>query len=218
MTGDINAIDWSKIKVISFDLDDTLWDNSGIIERCQKALLSFLTKQHPPVKNHFTVDSMERIAHQLQQQKDPVFENMTVLRKAVIRQMLQETQGDLSLINPAFAIFYHWRNQIQIPAITIEVLQHLKKKYTLVATSNGNSNLYKIGLDKYFDRHLIAGIDGRAKPSPEMLNKLLDDYQIAIDELVHIGDSHETDIMSATSAMVASLHFNTRQIDQLLSI
>ncbi|NVJ65212.1 MAG: HAD-IA family hydrolase [Gammaproteobacteria bacterium] len=214
----ISQIDWQAIKVISFDLDDTLWDNSGVIEQCLAKLYQFLCLHEPKIQSHFTIDSMERISQQLIQLQKPEYENMTVLRKSVIRQMLQEVGGDLSLINPAFAVFYHWRNQINIPNKSKRLLEQLQKKYNLVATSNGNSNLHKIGLAQYFDKHMIAGIHGRAKPSPEMINKLLAHYQLEPHQLLHIGDSHATDILSAKAANVQSIILDHNNIERLFNV
>ncbi|MRX28034.1 HAD-IA family hydrolase [Kangiella sp. HZ709] len=218
MTSTIESIEWHQIKVISFDLDDTLWDNSGVIEKCLAESYQYLCQREPLIKKHFTIDSMERITEQLIELEQPEYENMTVLRKAVIKQVLQEVNGDISLVNPAFAIFYHWRNQIVIPETTHRVLEYLARKYTLVATSNGNSNLKKVGLSDYFDRHLIAGIHGRAKPSAEMLSNLLEHYQIDGGQLVHIGDSILTDVMSAKAAGVQSLEMSIKEVPQLLEI
>ena len=214
----IESINWQAIKVISFDLDDTLWDNSGVIDKCLQELYKFLCDKEPLIQKHFTVKSMERITEQLIQLEKPEYENMTVLRKTVIKTMLQEVGGDESLVNPAFAIFYHWRNQISVPEITFKVLDYLKEKYILVATSNGNSNLKKVQLDGYFDLHFIAGIHGRAKPSPEMLNRIREYYQISTNEIIHIGDNEETDIMSANNAKVESLKLLLPQISELLSV
>ncbi len=214
----ISQIDWQSIKVISFDLDDTLWDNSGVIETCLQKLYDFLCLHEPLIKKHFTIDSMERISQQLIQLEKPEYENMTLLRKAVIRQMLQEVAGDESLINPAFAVFYHWRNQITIPEISSQVLSYLQKEYTIVATSNGNSNLHKIGLAGYFDKHLIAGIHGRAKPSAEMLTNLLEFYHLGPNQLLHVGDSYQTDILSAKAAKVECIKLDYSDIGELLSV
>ncbi len=215
---DFETIDWSSVKVISFDLDDTLWDNSGVIEKCLTELYQFLSEHEPKIKKHFTIDSMERISEQLIQLQKPEYENMTVLRKAVIRQMLTEVDGDLSLINPAFAVFYHWRNQIQVPKVSHQVLSHLQKKFILVAISNGNSNLAKINLAHYFNKHYIAGIHGRAKPSPEMLQKVLESFAISNEEMIHIGDNYETDIISAKQTRCLSLQLHIENIQELLKV
>lgn len=221
LSNKVQAINWQQIKVISFDLDDTLWNNTGIIERCEQKVYEFLCEKHPPIREHFSLHSMLRISEQLQQTQDPAeqiaFENMTVLRKTALKQMLIETAGDLRLVNQAFTVFYHWRNQIQVPASSIELLKKLSKKYSLFANSNGNSNLNKLGLMQYFEGHFIAGIHGRAKPSPEMLQKICQLKNIEPQQMLHIGDSHLTDIQSAINAGVQHLEIDHNNIRELSS-
>ncbi|GAA4360005.1 HAD-IA family hydrolase [Kangiella marina] len=209
----LRAIDWAKVKVVSFDLDDTLWDNSGVIEKCESELYDFLCRNHTVFSEHYSKEAMHRVSEQLIAQDVPHFENMTTLRKAVIEHMLLETAGDLNLVNQAFGVFYYWRNQIQIPAMTYQLLETLKQRYSLFAVSNGNSNLYWLGLMDYFEKHFIAGIDGRAKPSADMLHKVCELKNITPQELLHIGDSHATDIQSSINADCQHLHIDYRQIE-----
>ncbi len=212
----IQAVDWSKVKVLSFDLDDTLWDNSGVIEKCEQELYNFLCKKHPPFGEHYSKEAMHRVSEQFLAQDVPHFDNMTTLRKAVIEHMLLETAGDLNLVNQAFGVFYYWRNQIQIPEFTYQLLDKLKKQYSLFAVSNGNSNLYWLGLMGYFEKHYIAGVDGRAKPSADMLHKICDLKNIEPQELLHIGDNHDTDIQSSINADCQHLHIDYTEIEALL--
>ena len=212
----IKAVDWNKVKVISFDLDDTLWDNSGVIEKCEQELYNFLCKKHPPFGEHYSKETMHRVSEQFLAQDVPHFDNMTTLRKAVIEHMLLETAGDLNLVNQAFGIFYYWRNQIQIPELTYQLLDKLNKQYSLFAVSNGNSNLYWLGLMDYFEKHYIAGVDGRAKPSADMLHKICDLKNIEPQELLHIGDNHDTDIQSSINADCQHLHIDYTEIEALL--
>lgn len=211
----ISAVRWDKVKAISFDLDDTLWDNAGVIEKCEHELYQFLGRKHPPFKEHYTIESMHRVSEQFVAQDIPHFDNMTTLRKAVIEHMLLETAGDLNLVNQAFAVFYYWRNQIQIPQVTYQLLETLKQKYSLFAVSNGNSNLYWFGLMDYFEKHFIAGVDGRAKPSADMLHKVCALKNIEPQELLHVGDNHDTDIQSSINADCQHLHIDVNDIGQL---
>lgn len=213
----IQAVDWGKVKAISFDLDDTLWDNTGIIEKCEQELYDFLCEKHPPFGEHYSKEMVHRVSEQFVAQDVPHFDNMTTLRKAVIKHMLQETAGDINLVNQAFAIFYYWRNQIQIPEITYTLLEKLKSRYSLFAVSNGNSNLYWLGLMGYFEKHYIAGVDGRAKPSAEMLHKVCDLKHIEPQELLHIGDNHDTDIQSSINADCQHLHINFNDLPLLIT-
>ncbi|WP_417445483.1 HAD-IA family hydrolase [Kangiella sp.] len=215
MTEKIKEIDWQNVKVISFDLDDTLWDNQGVIEQCEQNLLEFLAKEHPPIGEQFDVAAMQAISKKLLEEDRPELDNMTLLRKEMIHQMLEQTGGDSALINPAFAIFYGCRSQIEIPQLTHDLLSALKDKYSLFATSNGNSNLSALGLMDYFEQHFIAGIHGRAKPSPEMLHKICDLKNIEPQELLHIGDSYDTDIKSSIAAKCQHLEIHVKDIGKL---
>ncbi|AUD77814.1 HAD family hydrolase [Kangiella profundi] len=215
MTEKLKEIDWQKVKVISFDLDDTLWDNQGVIEKCEQDLLNYLAKEHPPIGEQFDIEDMQAISNKLIQEDRSELDNMTVLRKEMIHQMLEQTGGDLALINPAFAVFYRCRSQIDIPKLTHDLLSTLKSKYSLFATSNGNSNLYALGLMDYFEQHFIAGIHGRAKPSPEMLHKICELKKIEPQELLHIGDSYETDIKSSIAAECQHLEIHVKDIGKL---
>lgn len=212
----MSAVTWNKVKAISFDLDDTLWDNSGVIEKCEQELYQFLCRKHPSFQEHYTIESMHRVSEQFIARDIPHFENMTTLRKAVIEHMLLETAGDLNLVNQAFAVFYFWRNQIKIPRVTHQLLDTLKQKYSLFAVSNGNSNLYWLGLMDYFEKHFIAGVDGRAKPSAEMLHKVCELKDIEPQELLHVGDNHDTDIQSSINADCQHLHIDVNDIEQLM--
>lgn len=211
----LTKIDWQAVKVISFDLDDTLWDNTGVIEKCEKETYDFLCKKHPPFAEHYSQESLLRISEQLIIEGEPHFDNMTTLRKAVLKHALIETAGDLNLVNQAFAVFYYWRNQVVIPDITYKLLENLSKNYSLYAVSNGNSNLYWLGLMQYFEKHYIAGVDGRAKPSAEMLHRICEQKNIQPEELLHVGDNHETDIQSSINAKCQHLEVHIRNIEAL---
>lgn len=205
-------IPWEKIKVISFDLDDTLWDNSGVVEKANKKLFEFLSQQEPLIGKHYSVEALEAINQSFIDLENPNYDNMTVLRKAVIKKVLEDIGGDLSLVNPAFSIFYHWRNKISIDSTIVKWLSDLKARYKIFAVSNGNSNLSILNLRSCFQEHYIAGIHGRAKPSPEMLKKISFDYQVQSNQIVHIGDSQETDVMSAKNAQCYFIQLTIHQI------
>lgn len=214
----MQAVDWGAIKVISFDLDDTLWDNAGVIEKCEQEVYDFLCRKHPPFAERYSKEDMLRVAEQFRAQEVPHFENMTTLRKAVIEHMLLETAGDLNLVSQAFAVFYYWRNQVTIPEVSYRVLEHLHQHYALFAVSNGNSNLHWLGLMKYFEKHFIAGVHGRAKPSADMLHKVCALKKIEPQQLLHVGDSHETDIKSSLAADCQHLHIDVTEIEIMLSV
>lgn len=201
----------SGVRILSFDLDDTLWDNSGIIDRAEAESFGFLADAHPPLAERFSPDDFHQFSGRLRESGDPAFDNMTVLRKAVLREMLAETHGDPALVSQAFAIFYHWRNQVRVPEASLELLARLAATHQLVAVTNGNSNLHQLGIARYFDKHYLGGHLGRAKPSPDLLHRVARDFAVAPSQILHVGDSLEMDVMAAHNAGCRSCWFNPRQ-------
>ncbi len=202
---------FSGVSILSFDLDDTLWDNSGIIEKAEAESFDYLADAHPPLGERFSPDDFHQFSSTLKHSGDPAYENMTVLRKAVLRQMLAETHGDPALVSPAFAVFYHWRNQVRVPEASRDLLARLAASHRLVAVTNGNSNLHLLGVARFFDKHYLGGHQGRAKPSPELLHQVGRDFAVAPQQILHIGDSLEADVAAAHNAGCLSCWFNPRQ-------
>ena len=50
-----------KIKLITFDLDDTVWPNHKVIVDAEKTLWSFLMMKVPQVKDQLNEDNINRI-------------------------------------------------------------------------------------------------------------------------------------------------------------
>ncbi|MCV5246385.1 5-amino-6-(5-phospho-D-ribitylamino)uracil phosphatase YigB, partial [Escherichia coli] len=64
-----------------------------------------------------------------------------------------------------------WRNRFEVPQQSLDVLEELTQHIPLVAITNGNVDLDRIGLTPYFQQVLKAGPDGLAKPATDMFTK-----------------------------------------------
>ncbi|MGU3844167.1 2-haloalkanoic acid dehalogenase, partial [Vibrio diabolicus] len=58
------------IKAMTFDLDDTLYDNYPVIIRMERELLTWLQQTHPAVAHMDKADWMQVKKHVLQQRPD----------------------------------------------------------------------------------------------------------------------------------------------------
>ena len=56
-----------KIKLITFDLDDTVWPNQKVIVDAEKALWSFLLMKVPRVRDELSEENINRITRQFLQ-------------------------------------------------------------------------------------------------------------------------------------------------------
>ena len=88
-----------KIKLITFDLDDTVWPNKKVILDAEKALWNFLLQKVPQLKDNFNESSINEIRVNLVEQDPSLKFNLTKFRKEVVKELLLSLGLDLSLIH-----------------------------------------------------------------------------------------------------------------------
>ena len=77
-----------KIKLITFDLDDTVWPNKKVILDAEKALWNFLVLKVPQLKENFNENSINKIRVNLVEQDPSLKFNLTKFRKEVVKELL----------------------------------------------------------------------------------------------------------------------------------
>lgn len=86
---------------------------------------------------------------------------------------------------------------------TFDVLDQLKKDYTLVLLTNGAPSLQRLKLqitpeiETYFDHIVISGEFGRGKPDPAIFEHALALADTIKEEAIMIGDNLKTDILGS---------------------
>ena len=190
--------DWlTTAKVIGFDLDDTLWDNSKVITEAINAQYQYLVQQLRAQSHEVSAIELEAayrsITDQLKLDNFPLYQDVTRLRLDALGLLCDQYGLASQHAKRAFEAFFHQRQQVRLYPEVKPLLELLGKKYRLIVISNGNSSLDVIGLADYFDLHWQAGRDGDAKPSGDMLVKALQHYGITPEQFIYIGDNYHTD-------------------------
>ena len=191
----------TPFKVISFDLDDTLYDNSSVIELAEQYFLAF-------IKTQSQITALDEAywkswKMKIYQQNPLLCEDVIAWRRATLSQLLayhHKTESDIQkLCDAAMQYFTEWRHRIDIPAQSVAVLNELKTRYTLVAITNGNVSPSRIGLDQ-FAFTLRGGEQGRAKPHADLFHQTAQYFHIQPQEILHVGDNLTTDVQGAIQA------------------
>lgn len=198
-----------KIRAISFDLDDTLWDNRPVLYAAEQTLFDWLVKHYPRIGELHDVVSFRQMRLALAEQRPDLRHHMTRLRKVSL-QLLAEAAGyDDSLVDPAFQVFIEARHQITLYDDVIPALQSLRKSgYLLGALSNGNADVRRLDMGDLFDFIINAEDAGAAKPDSAMFTMACRQIGIQANELAHVGDEHETDIAGAINAGAVAVWMN----------
>lgn len=190
----------NAIKALSFDLDDTLYDNHPVIRKVESEMAIWLHTQHP-ISTYLTMQQWTQIKMDLLLSSPELKHDVTLWRKTQIEQGLKQLgYSELKAKEASIEAIKHalWlRNQVNVPQESHQVLQALAKEYPLIAITNGNVDVSKIGLNHYFDLVLKAGQDGRAKPYPDMFLTAKRHLKLNPNQILHVGDHLVSDVSGA---------------------
>ncbi|CAH0527381.1 5-amino-6-(5-phospho-D-ribitylamino)uracil phosphatase YigB [Vibrio hippocampi] len=208
------------VQAMTFDLDDTLYDNRPVIQRVETLAAEWLFSQHP-ISQNWTKQQWQDCKQQVLKQDDTLKHDVTRWRFQQLRQGLGHLGYDdpkaQSVAQQLIDMVLTWRNEFDVPCETHDVLSQLSRNMPLVAITNGNVNVEKIGLSHYFSLILKAGPDGRAKPEADMFDKAVEFLDLPKQRILHVGDHCVTDVGGAKRHGLLACWFNDRGVTPLES-
>ncbi|MEE4361324.1 MAG: HAD family hydrolase [Pseudomonadales bacterium] len=200
----------STVRLITFDLDDTLWPVGPVIVRAEHRLREYLDVHAPDVNRRFDSAGMAALRDAALARDPELVHDLSTLRRRVLGAALDACgYADAEAIAAgAFAHFLDARHDIEYFEDALDTLAHLARHYTLGALSNGNANVARLGLDRYFAFHLSAESVGRRKPDPAMFEAALQRAGLGPDAAVHIGDHPRDDVRGAAGVGMSTVWVN----------
>lgn len=178
------------IKLLIFDLDDTLYNEKEYVASGFRAVAEFVFLKKELNKDevfNFLMDSFKSNG-----------------RGRNFNELIEKF--NLSDMTPELLVGVYREH---VPEVALypgvkELLNNLKNNYVLVLLTNGWVDVQKMKIkaleaENYFDKIFFAQEDGLEfrKPNPKYFLKILSHYRIAPNEALMIGDDHESDIRGA---------------------
>jgi HAD superfamily hydrolase (TIGR01549 family) len=200
--------DFSQVRAISFDLDDTLWDCAPAIANAEKALFEWHTLVTPSIAKAHTPGTLQGYRNEFRNNNPELTGCVTAMRVEGLRSLLKTFGYPQHLAEEGFTVFYKARSQVEFYPGAEDMLKVLSASFRLAAITNGNADLQSIGISMYFDQIYAANLTLLEKPAPDMFNLCLSQMDIPPSALLHIGDNPVTDIFGANAAGVQTLWFN----------
>ena len=199
------------LRALTFDLDDTLWDNGPVLMAAEQSLYDWLCRNYPRIKVHYSLEDMLILRRNLLEENPQLRHDITAVRKTTLR-IAAETAGyDHSLVEPAFAVFLEARHRITLYSDVVPALRKLRDAgYCLGTLTNGNADVQRLGLGQLFDFSLSAESTGKAKPHPRMFEEACRRARVTAAQLAHVGDEPGTDLAGAQLAGVTVIWMNRR--------
>jgi putative hydrolase of the HAD superfamily len=222
------------IEVITFDLDNTLWDVDPALLRAEDAQRAWLLAHRPGAIEAYDHEGLWQFKQSVWKRHPHLLHNVSQMRIQMLFELQvaagYDDEASRSGAEEAFAAFLEERHRVVLYEEALGVLQSLSRSYRLGALTNGNADIYKTDAGEYFDFAFLAEEVGASKPAPDMFHAALERAGVEPVQMVHVGDNPEHDIAGAKAVGMHTVWMNSqsrewpggeradREIDNLLQL
>ena len=194
-------LDIKKIKAITLDLDDTLWPIWPTIERAEKALHRWLTEHAPMTAAVYSSPgALREIRDYMAANKPELKHDLSALRRESIRLAMYRAGDNPLMADEAFEIFFAERQRVELYDDVLQALEFLSARFPLASLSNGNADVARVGLAKYFRAAVTARDFGVGKPDPRIFHAVAGALEVMPVDILHVGDDATLDVLGAVNS------------------
>lgn len=194
-------LDLTIIKAITLDLDDTLWPVWPVIQKAEAALDEWLGRHAPMTAALFANPTARHdIREQIVRTRPELRNNLSSIRREAIRLALYRSRENPLLAEEAFEVFFAARHGVTLFDDAMLALEFLSARYPIVALSNGNADIARIGLAPYFRAAISAQEFGVGKPDPRIFHAAAGALDVQPRNVLHVGDDAALDVLGALNA------------------
>lgn len=201
-----------SLRVITFDLDNTLWDVEPALLRAEEAQRRWLLEHRPGTMENVGHDELWELKKRTWKAHPELAHHISDFRRLVLRELQEaagygkaEAQKGAEL---AFEVFLEERQRVELYSEALGVLETLAEHYQLGALTNGNADVYKTDAGEYFDFAFLAEDVGASKPAAPLFEAALKYTGVEAREVLHVGDNPEHDVLGALNAGMNSAWYN----------
>jgi FMN hydrolase / 5-amino-6-(5-phospho-D-ribitylamino)uracil phosphatase len=224
------------ITVLSFDLDDTLWETAPVLRVAERALVDHLMKVSAEWAQAYLSPGWSEHRDEFIKAHPTMAHDVSWLRQQVLSKTAAAAGVDVGLAQEAFEVFLSARQKVCLYPEVEAALNALARDYRMVALTNGNACIHRTGVGHWFVDSINPMTAQVAKPDPEFFKVMLRRLNASPEEVVHIGDDPYTDVLGAqnvgiepvwvnrhnqswpASAQVAAPRYSLSDLSQLQSI
>jgi 2-haloalkanoic acid dehalogenase type II len=200
------------IKLVTFDLDNTLWDVDSVVLRAEQLMRGWIAERMPDFDARYPAAAMVELRTQLVAATPGLRHDLSKLREAVLYEAFSRAghtaQAARELAAAAFQVFYDARHQVVYFPGALETLERLAGSYRLAALTNGNANVSRLALGRFFAFGFSAADVGASKPAPDMFHAALRAAGVSASESVHVGDHLVDDVQGAADVGMHTIWVN----------
>lgn len=193
------------IRLITFDLDDTLWPCRPVIRRAEQVVYEWLAEHAPRITRAMSLEAMSDHRRAFMRAHPELTHDPTLVRLRTLEELMARHGYPASLAGEATAVFRQARNQVTPFDDVIPALRVLRRRFLLVSVTNGNAQVEQTPLAGLFHLDLTSAQVGAAKPDPALFQAALDWAGVLSNKVLHVGDDPERDVLAARRAGIREL-------------
>ncbi|MFT6955427.1 MAG: HAD superfamily hydrolase (TIGR01549 family) [Halieaceae bacterium] len=202
------------IKVITFDLDNTLWDVEPSLIEAERIQREWLLEHRPRAIENYDHEQLWEFKKGVWKRNPQLAHHISDLRVQTLYELQLAAgypeQEARTGATAAFAVFLEVRHAVTLYEEALDVLSLLAKTYTLGALTNGNADIYKTDAGEYFDFAFLAEDIGISKPAPDMFHAALKRAKVSANQIIHVGDNPEHDVLGAQRMGMRTVWMNSQ--------
>ena len=200
----MNARRGHSIRALTLDLDDTLWPVWPAIVRAEQEVEAWLAQHAPATAARFDSRALRALREQVAAEQPAWAHDFTRMRRESLALALALAGDDPALAEPAFDVFYAARNRVELFDDAVPALQALAARWPIVALTNGNADLRRIGIASHFTATVTARDFGVGKPDARIFHEACRLLATPPAQVMHIGDDWALDVVGAHRAGLRS--------------
>ena len=193
----------AQVTALTLDLDDTLWPVRPTLVAAEKVLAGWLRTHAPATAQGTPPALMLALRAEVAAEHPHWSHDLSAIRLETIRRALRRHGDDPALAEIAFEVFFEARHAVSLYDDVRPGLARLAARYRLIAVSNGNAEVDRVGLGQHFSGSVSARLHGVAKPEPSIFLAACAAAGAAPHQVLHLGDDLDTDV---DGALAAGLH------------
>jgi putative hydrolase of the HAD superfamily len=200
-----------SLKLLCFDLDDTLWPCAATISAAEDKLYQWMQQAVPEITAAHDIDSLREKRIAFWNAHPELGHDLSEMRLASMRALADEFGLPHDWVEPGFELYYQARQQVSLFADVAPALDELSEGYRLVAVTNGNADIHLTQVAHWFDFAISAAAVGKAKPHSDFFVAIQSRAGLNPAEIVVIGDDPERDIFGAYQHGMRTVWVNRKQ-------
>jgi putative hydrolase of the HAD superfamily len=188
------------IRTITLDLDDTLWPIHPVIFRAEQALYAWLERHYPRITARYSQRDLLELRLDIVTEFPDRGHDFTFMRRKVLARIAEAVGYSTDYVDAAMEVFQAQRNDVEMFPEVRPALKELGERFSVIAVTNGNASLERIGIRNLFDGVISAASAGAAKPAQRIFDAAVEAGGAKPHETLHVGDHPECDVAGASNA------------------